>query len=85
MKERKKSLTRVHVKNIGSAGGIHSYRGQVYEGAIAGKSFCDFPVPPSLRDGCALWGACRARLVSVCGGPLPMGGLMMRWGWGRVC
>ncbi len=73
------------MKDIGSAEGIQSYRGQGYEGAIAKKFFCDFPVPPSLRDGCALRGACRARPMSVCGGPLLMGGLMMRWGWVRVC
>ena len=35
--ERKKSLTRGHVEDIGSAWGIHSYRGQGYEGDIAGK------------------------------------------------
>jgi hypothetical protein len=74
------------VKDIGSAKGIQSYRGQGYEGAIDGKCFCDFPVPPSLRDGFALQGACRARLVSLCGGPLLMGGVMMRWGWDQaVC
>ncbi len=64
-KVRKKSLTRGHVKDIGSAGGIQSNRGQGYEEAISGKYFSDFPVPPSLRDGCALQGACRVRLVSV--------------------
>ena len=53
------------MKDIGSAGGIQSYRGQGYEGAISGKCFCNFPVPPSLRDGCALRGACRARHMSV--------------------
>jgi hypothetical protein len=66
------------VKDIGSEGGIQSYRGQEYEGAISGKSFCDFPVPPCLRDGCAIRGACRARPMSVYGGPLLMGGQMMR-------
>jgi hypothetical protein len=84
-KERKKSLERGHAKDIGSAGGIHSYRGKGYEGAIAGKCFCEFPVPLSLRNSCALRGACRARPMSVGGGPLLMGGLMMRWGWERVC
>jgi hypothetical protein len=64
-KEKKKSLTRGHVKDIGFAKGIHSHRRQGYEGAIAGKCFCDFPVPPSLRDGFALRGACRARPMSV--------------------
>ena len=83
-RERKKSLTREHVKDIGSAKGIQSYRGQGYEGAIAGKLFCDFPVPPSLRDGCALRGACRARLVNIYGGPLLLGGLAMRRGWDLV-
>ncbi len=38
-RERKKSLTRGHVKDIGSAKGIRSYREQGYEGAIAGKCF----------------------------------------------
>ena len=79
-KERKKSLAREHVKDVGSAEGIQSYKGQGYEGAIAGKCLCDFPVPPSLRDGCALRGAGRARPMSVRGAPLLMGGLMMRWG-----
>ena len=64
-KERKKSLARGHVKDIGSAEGIHSFRGQGYEGAIAGKCLCDFPVPSSLRDSCALRAACRARPMSV--------------------
>ena len=51
--KRKKEIG--NVKDIESAKGIQSYyRGQGYEGAIAGKCFCDFPVPPSLRDGCAL-------------------------------
>jgi hypothetical protein len=36
-RERKKSLTRGHVKDIGSAKGIQFYRGQGYEGAISGK------------------------------------------------
>jgi len=84
-KERKKSLTRGHVKDLGSAGGIQSYRGQRYEEAIGGKCFYDFPVPPSLCDGCALRGACRARPMRVCGGPMLMGGMLMRWGWDRVC
>ena len=84
-KERKKSLTRGHVKDIGSATGIQFYSGQGYEGDIAGKCLCDFPVPPSLRNGCALRNACRARPMSVCGGHLLMGGMMMRWGWDRVC
>ena len=77
---KKKPLTRGHVEDTGSAEGIQSYRGQGYEGAISRKCFCDFPVPPSLRDCCALRGACRARLMSGCGGPLLMGILMMRWG-----
>ena len=79
-KLKKKSLTRGHVKDIGSVEGIQSYRGQGYDGGTSGKCFCDFPVPRSQRVGCALRGACRARLMSVCGGPLPMGGMMMRWG-----
>jgi hypothetical protein len=66
-KKRKKSLTRGHVKDIGSAWGIQSYRGQGYEGAISGKCFCDFPVPLSLCDSCALRGACCARPMSVGG------------------
>ncbi len=37
MKERKKSLTRGHVEDIGSTVGIHSYEGQVYEGIMSGK------------------------------------------------
>jgi len=78
-KKRKKSLTRGHVKDIGSAEGIQSYMGQGYEGAIPKKCLCDFPVPPSLCDGCALRGP-----MSVCGGPLLIGGQMMRWGWDRV-
>ena len=77
-KEIKKSLKKGHVKNIESAGGIQSYKGQGYGEAIFGKCFCDFPVPSSLCDGCALRGACRARPMSVCGCPLRMGGLMMR-------
>ena len=68
------------MKDIGSAEGIQSYSGQGHEGAIAGKRFCDFPVPPSLRDGFSLLGACRARPMSVCDGPLLMSGMMMRWG-----
>ena len=36
-KEIKKLLTIGHVKDIGSAWGIQSYRGQGYEGAISGK------------------------------------------------
>ena len=83
-KERKKSLTRGHVKNIGSAEGIQSYRGQGYEGAMSGECFSDFPIPPSLRDGCALRSACRARLANIDGGPLLLGGLAMRWGWDLV-
>ena len=66
------------MKDIGSAGGIQSYRGEGYEGAISGKCFCDLPVLPSLCDGCALRGAYCARPKSVYGGPLLMGGLMMR-------
>ncbi len=72
------------MKDIGSAEGIQSYRGQGYEGAMSGKCFCDFQVPPSLRDGCALRGACRARPVNIYGGPLLLGGLAMRWGWDLV-
>ena len=34
---------------------------------------------------CTLRGACRARPMGVGGGPLLMGGLVMRWGWARVC
>jgi hypothetical protein len=68
-KERKKSLTRGYVEDIGSAEGIQSYGGQGYEGAMSGKYFCDFPVLPSLRDGCALRGACRARPMNIYGDP----------------
>ena len=39
----------------------------------------------SLRYDCALRGACRARHMSVCGGPLLMGGMTLRWGWDLVC
>ena len=73
------------MKDIGSAEGIQSYRGQGYEGAIAGKCLFDFPVSLSLCDDRALRGACRARPISVCGGPLLMGGLVMRCGRDRVC
>jgi hypothetical protein len=38
----------------------------------------DNPAPPSLRDGDALRGACRALPMRVCGGPLPVGGMMVR-------
>ena len=85
-KERKKEIPYKRAfEDIGSAGYIQSYRGQGYEGAITGKCFYDFPVFPSLCDGCALRGACRARPMSVCGGPLLLGGLMMRRGRVRVC
>jgi len=72
------------VQDIGSAEGIQSYGGHGYEGAMSEKCFCDFPVLPSLRDGCALRGACRARPMNVYGGTLLMVGLAMRWGWGLV-
>ncbi len=65
IKERMKSLTRGHAEDIGSTEGIQSYRGHEHEGAIAGKCFCDHPVTQSLRDSCALRGACRARPMSV--------------------
>ena len=45
----------------------------------------NIPAPSSLRDGGALRGACRARPMSVCGGPLMMGCSMVRWGCIRVC
>ncbi len=57
------------MKDIGSEVDIQSYRGQGYEGAISGKCFCDFSVPESLRDGCALRGACRSRPMIVRGAP----------------
>ena len=38
----------------------------------------DNPAPPSLRDGGALRGACRARPMSVCRGPLLMVCSMVR-------
>jgi hypothetical protein len=72
------------VKDIGPAESIQSYRGQGYEGAMSKKCFCDLPVPPSLRDGCALWGACRARSMYIYGGPLLLGGLAMRLAWDIV-
>ena len=53
------------MKDIESAEGIQSYRGQGHEGAIARNYFCDFPVLPSLHDGCALRNACRARPMSA--------------------
>jgi hypothetical protein len=37
MKERKKSLTRGHVTDIGSTVGIKSYEGEVCEGVTSGK------------------------------------------------
>ena len=37
--ERKKSLTRWHVKNIGFAGGIQSYEGQVMKRLCPGRAF----------------------------------------------
>jgi hypothetical protein len=40
--KRKKSLTRGHVKDIGSIVGIRSYRGQGYEGAMSGDCFENF-------------------------------------------
>jgi hypothetical protein len=64
-KERKKSLSRGHVKDIGSTVGIQSYRGQGYEGGNVREVHCELPALPSLRDGCALRGACRARPMSV--------------------
>ncbi len=84
IEERNKSLARGHVKDIGSVEGIQSYKGQWYEWAMSVKCFCEFPVPQSLRDGCALRGACRARHVNIYGGSLLMGGLAMRWGWDLV-
>jgi len=39
--ERKKSLTRGHVKDIGSATDIQSYRGQGYEGTMSGNYFAN--------------------------------------------
>ena len=58
------------MKDIGSAEGIQSYGGQGYEGAMSGKCYCAFPVLPSLRDGCALRGACRTRPMNAFGAPL---------------
>jgi hypothetical protein len=41
MNERKKTLTRGHVNNIGSTVGIQSYRGQGYKGVSTGKSIAN--------------------------------------------
>ena len=38
-KERKKSLTRGHVKDIGSAVGMQSYRGRGTKGLLPGSAF----------------------------------------------
>jgi len=40
-KERKKSLTRGHVKDTGSTSGIQSYMGHGYEGAISENCFAN--------------------------------------------
>ena len=40
--------------------------------------------PPSLCDGDTLRGTCHARHMRVCGGPVLMGGLMVRCGCIRV-
>ena len=38
-KKRKKSLTKGHVKDIGSAVGMQSYRGRVTKGLLPGSAF----------------------------------------------
>jgi hypothetical protein len=78
-KERKKSLTRGHVEDIGSTVGIQSYEGQGYEGVMSGECIATSQ-HPSLRDGGALRGTCRARPVGVCDGLLLMGCSIVRWG-----
>jgi hypothetical protein len=83
--ERKKSLTRGHVEDIGSIVGIQSYRGAGVRRGYIREVACDFPALPSLCDGCAFQGACRARPMGVRDDPLLMGGLMMRLGWDHVC
>ena len=63
-KERKKSLERGYVKDIGSTVGIQSYRGSGTKGLCPGIALRDL-APPSLRDGFALRGAFRARPMGV--------------------
>ena len=84
--ERKKErnpLRRGHVDDIGSAWVYNHVGGR---GVKANCPECprNYPAPPSLCDGGALRGVCRARPMRVCGGPLLMGGMMVRWGCIRV-
>ena len=65
-KERKKSLTRGHVEDIGSTTGIQSYMGR-YEGVVSRDVCRQHPGPLYLCDGGALRGSCRASHVCVWG------------------
>ncbi len=65
-KERKNSLTRGHVEDIGSAAGIQSYVSGGTKGWCPGMCNDNIPVPLCLRDGGALRGSSRASPVCVC-------------------
>jgi hypothetical protein len=82
--ERKKSLTRGRVKDIGSTTGIQCYISGVRR-VVSGMCVDIIPVPPYLRDSGTLRGSCRAPLMGVCGCLLLRGCLMMRRGCSREC
>jgi hypothetical protein len=72
----KEILTKGHVKDIGSTW-IYSPIGVGVRRSKVQDVHRDNPAPPSLRDSGALWGACRASPLRVCGSPLLIGGLMV--------
>ncbi len=72
------------MKDIGSAEGMQSYEGQGTKRLCPGSAFVTSRYFASLRDGCALRGACRARPINIYGGPLLLSGMMMRSEWDLV-